>query len=86
MIEILVTILTGVNVGLVIINSYWAWKRTCYNRDTLQESREYWASWGKRKMDIATQVMREMGFESPEEFEKFIKKIKDLEKKGKTHG
>jgi len=83
MIEELFAILTGINVGLTLLNTYWAWKRTCYNRDTLQESREYWVSWERRKMDVAAQVMKEMGFENPEEFMKFVKKIKELEKKGK---
>jgi len=56
----ILAVLTFVNVVLVFINTYWAWQRTCYNRDVYYGSKEYWNSWKKRSKDVARMVLKEI--------------------------
>lgn len=81
--EISLALLTGINVILAIINTYWAYQRTCYNRETLRGSEEYWESWEKRRLDVASQVLKEMGIDSLEDLKKLIKKVGKKTKKRK---
>jgi hypothetical protein len=57
--EVLV-VLTVTNVVMGILNTYWAFKRTCYNRDTLSGSQRYWGSWSKRSKDVSEKVLKEI--------------------------
>ena len=56
----LLSFLTVINIALGILNTYWAYQRTCYNRDTLRGSERYWGSWGKRSKDVAKKVLPEI--------------------------
>lgn len=77
--EILV-LLAAFNVTLVIINTYWAYKRTCYNRDTYEGSVEYWESWKKRSKDVIRKVLEEM---TEKELERELKRKKRNDKRTK---
>jgi len=51
---------TIVNVVLTLINTYWAYQRTCYNKQVLYGSRKYWNSWQKRSKDVVRNVLEDM--------------------------
>lgn len=65
-----------VDVALGIARLYYS----RYNKKTWEGSVEYWTSWEKRKFDVAAQVLKEMGIESPEDLKK-LSQVLGKEKK-----
>jgi len=64
-------IISLVNLLLGLLRTYYA----KYTKRTYQGSVNYWSSWQKRKFDVAAEVLKEMGIESPEDMRKLMKKI-----------
>lgn len=79
--ELLWVILTGINVALACVNTYWAYQRTCYNRDTYEGSVDYWNSWKKRAKNVVRKVLEEM---NEEDLISELKKRKRLEKRERS--
>jgi len=72
------TILILLGVVVATANFVFALLRTYYakySKRTYEGSVEYWSSWEKRKYDVAAQVLREMGVDSPEDLKKIIEKL-----------
>ena len=86
MIDEIVVICTVATAVLTLINSYWAYKRTCYGRDTLKGSTEYWGSWDKRSKDVAEKVLKEIStLELEKELQKrYAKKRKKKSRKARA--
>jgi len=77
---ILLTLVVAiVNVVMGLIRTYYA----KYAKKTYVGSADYWASWQKRKYDVAAQVLKEMGLDSPADLKKIIKTIKKSKSKSK---
>jgi len=72
-------IIAAANLLIATLRTYYA----KYTKKTYQGSAEYWASWEKRKFDVAEQVLKEMGIESPEDLKKLIKKLERKRRKRK---
>lgn len=72
-------IISALNLAFGLLRTYYA----RYAKKTYQGSVEYWGSWEKRKYDVAAQVLREMGIESPDDMKKLVKKFKRAKKKVK---
>jgi len=81
MITEVVALLTFLNIVLVIVNTFWAYKRTCYNRDTYEGSVEYWNSWKKRSKDVIRKVLEEM---SEKELKRELKRRQKSAKRKKN--
>lgn len=80
-------ILVMVAIGVSIVNLFFALIRTYYakfTKKTYHGSADYWASWEKRKFDVAEQVLKEMGIDSPEDLKKLVKKFNKKKSKRKN--
>jgi len=69
--------IAGSNLFFGLIRTYYA----KYAKRTYQGSVDYWTSWERRKFDVAAQVLKEMGIESPQDMKKLMKAIKKPENK-----
>ena len=61
--------------GVSLANLIFGLVRTYYARyakKTYKGSVNYWASWQKRKFDVAVEVLKEMGIESKDDFKKLL--------------
>lgn len=72
--------ITVINIVIGAINTYWAYKRTCYNRDVYHGSQQYWASWKDRSKDVSEKILKEIG---TQDLEKELKKRYAREKQKK---
>lgn len=75
------TILILIGVIVATGNFAFALLRTYYAKKTYLGSVEYWTSWEKRKYDVAAQVLKEMGVDSPDDMRKLIQVIKKKKKR-----
>lgn len=68
-----------INMAFGLIRTYYA----RYAKATYKGSVDYWNSWQKRKYDVAVEVLKEMGLDSPEDIKKLMKRLKKEKPKRK---
>lgn len=68
------------NLFFGLIRTYYA----RYSKKTYDGSVKYWESWQKRKFDVAVQVLKEIGIETPEDLKKLSRKLKKESKKSRN--
>ncbi len=67
----LAVIIAAMNLIFGLVRTYYA----RFSKKTFQGSVDYWTSWEKRKYDVAAQVLKEMGMDSPEDMKKLMRKF-----------
>lgn len=77
---ILTLVIAAINMIMGLVRTYYA----KYAKKTYVGSADYWASWQKRKYDVAAQVLKEMGLDSPADLRKIIRTIKKSKSKSKV--
>lgn len=73
------TTLLLISIGVATANLIFGLIRTYYAKyakKTYEGSVKYWRSWKERKYDIAIEVLKEIGIDSPAEFKELMEKIK----------
>jgi len=84
MLDLINIIILILNLILTGINTYWAYKRTSYNKRVTEGSEKYWTSWKERQADIARKVIEGMSDEDIVILMKKLEKMRNAKRKAKT--